>query len=331
MTEFFFTVIVPTYNRSELLRQTLKSLEQQNFKNFEVFILDDASTDDTYKVFDEFKDLKGWYFVRFSKNRGQAYLRNFAIKLSSGRWITFLDSDDIWLPDRLSKFYEKINHLDDNDIGFIFSNGYILHENVITGTFFGNRINIPRGKLEPYMAISNKWLPYVTTNVVIPKSVFYNVGFFRTDMSHLEDMELYVRILKKYKVDYISEPLSVYRIQYYNGKEKSLTQKWEKGIEDFITALNTASPPENIKKELEDYVYYNQALVYVKNFFRKEARSYFKKLNKKNIKVYILLLLTYVPVFILKVLRWLYRLFKKIKFIKQREYLKIYEYINECK
>jgi glycosyltransferase involved in cell wall biosynthesis len=299
-----FTVIVPTYNRADLLRQALKSLNLQTFKDYEAFVIDDGSTDDTPHAFSEFLGQKNWNFIRLERNHGQFYCRNLAIKESKGRYITFLDSDDLWLPERLKKFAELINK--NPNAGFIFSNGYIMQDGIIIGKFFKENRKIPKGKLPPYMAISNYWLPYVTTNVAFIREAIDKVGYFREDMSHLEDMELYVRILKYYEVDYIPEPLSIYRIHPLTKEPKSLTLKWEKGIEDFLIALQTAQPPEEIKNLLKEYVYYNQAVVMIKNAYGGMARKYLKEI-KSSPKVSIIYMFSFTPKWIINILRFFYK------------------------
>jgi len=273
--KLLFTVIIPTYNRAALLRQALRSLELQTFNDYEAFVIDDGSTDETPRVFSEFSDQRKWNFIRLEKNHGQFYCRNLAIKKSKGKYITFLDSDDLWLPERLQKFAELIDK--NPNAGFIFSNGYIMQDGIIIGKFFKENRKIPKGKLPPYMAISNYWLPYVTTNVAFVREAIDKVGYFREDMSHLEDMELYVRILRYYEVDYIPEPLSVYRIHPLTKDPKSLTLKWEKGIEDFLTALQTAQPPEEIRNLLKEYVYYQSGSCNGKKCLREVSKEIFKR------------------------------------------------------
>jgi glycosyltransferase involved in cell wall biosynthesis len=272
--EPLFTVIIPAYNRAALLRLTLKSLAAQTFGDYEAFVIDDGSTDATPDVFAGFAGRPGWNFVRFETNRRQGGCRNYAMERAAGRYITFLDADDLWLPDRLLKFAERIK--ENPAAGFIFSNGYILRDGRLTGRFAAEGRQVPRGRLRPCMAISDKWLPYVTTNVAFKKEVLARTGPFRMDLSHLEDMELYVKILRDWEADYIPEPLSVYRIHPLTANPASLTLKWDDGIADFHAALATAAPSPEEERELKDYVYLKQAEVYLKNLQPAKAREYLR-------------------------------------------------------
>ncbi|OQA91404.1 MAG: UDP-Glc:alpha-D-GlcNAc-diphosphoundecaprenol beta-1,3-glucosyltransferase WfgD [Elusimicrobia bacterium ADurb.Bin231] len=314
MMKPFFTVIIPVYNRVNLLKLTLESLKRQTFENYEAFIIDDGSTDGTKEIFGKYSDEKRWKFLVMEKNKGQAHCRNVAIKQSSGRFITFLDADDLWLPYRLERFYEKISK--NEKAGFIFSNGYILRDGSITGTFFKQTRKIPSGKLPAYMAISDYWLPYVTTNIAFAREVLDKTGLFREDMSHLEDMELYTKILRYCETDFIPEPLSVYRIHSLTKNPASLTLKWDKGIEDFLIAVDTASPSEKVKKELEEYVYYKQALVYMKNLQPEKAREYLKKVMdiRPSAKIIFAYMVSFLPKFIMLGLRFVYKITRRLRF-----------------
>ena len=90
------SVLMPTYNRAHYIREALSSVLMQSYKNFELIILDDGSTDDTEKVVIEFNDSRIKY-VKDSVNRGIVYRRNESLKLAKGKYLAILDSDDVWL------------------------------------------------------------------------------------------------------------------------------------------------------------------------------------------------------------------------------------------
>lgn len=311
MSNPFFSVIIPAYNRPALLAMTLRSLASQEFTDFEAFIIDDCSTDSTPDVGRAFCDRYGWHFMRMEKNSGQARCRNAAIARARGNYITFLDADDLWLPRRLTVFNNVATT--DHAAGFIFSNGYILQNERICARFFDPARKLPTGKIPPYMAISDYWLPYVTTNVALKKEVFDTCGTFREDMSHLEDMEFYVRVLEKYSVACIHTPVSVYRIHPATASPLSLTLKWDKGIEDFETTLVTAKPPADIERELRERIYRKQAIIYVKNLDGDKARGYFTKLSRHTLSDRFWLALSHAPVMILKLFRWAYGTARKLR------------------
>lgn len=304
----FFSVIITSYNRSDLLEESLESLKKQTFKNFEAFIIDDGSTDGTFRVFDKFKGNENWHFIRFEKNRGYPYCKNSAFKKSVGEYISFLDSDDIWLPNRLEEFYKYVKKHPNH--GFVFSNGYILQDGIMFEMFKQNR-NVPTGKIPPYMAISNIWLPYVTTNVAIKKKIIEKTGEYNEKMIYLGDTEYFVRVLKNTECGVIKKPLSIYRIHPI-----SLTQSRDECVKESLISLETAQAPEKIYNELHDFIHLSQAKVLIKNAFGSKARQYLKKTKTKNCKILFLYFSSYTPSIILKLLKKLYFSYKKFKFIK---------------
>lgn len=117
ITRPLFSIIIPTYNRSNTLERALSSLVKQTLKDFEVIITDDGSTDSTYDVIQSFSSLLHIIYNKIPNSGGPAKPRNHAITFSSGIYIAFLDSDDSWLPSklevclsRLSKGYQFVYH-----------------------------------------------------------------------------------------------------------------------------------------------------------------------------------------------------------------------------
>tara|TARA_E500000331_G_scaffold82453_1_gene78228 strand:- start:192 stop:1115 length:924 start_codon:yes stop_codon:yes gene_type:complete len=105
MKKPFFSVVIPTFNHASFLEKALKSVFQQSFKNFEVLVIDNYSTDHTSKVVNSFRGIK----YKKIHNKGViAKSRNLGIKLSKGKWIAFLDADDYWLKNKLKIIYKLI-------------------------------------------------------------------------------------------------------------------------------------------------------------------------------------------------------------------------------
>src|SRR5690349_11805158 len=102
-----FSIVIPTYNRAELIPLTLNSVIEQTFFDFEIIVVDDGSTDDTEKSINAYlEDKRISYYKIKNSERGAA--RNYGVSKSKGEYITFLDSDDIFLPWHLSTAAEKI-------------------------------------------------------------------------------------------------------------------------------------------------------------------------------------------------------------------------------
>lgn len=110
------SIITPSYNSSRFIEHTIKSILNQTYKNWELLIVDDCSTDDSYAVVKSYADKdKRIHLIKLEQNSGAAVARNTGISAANGRFIAFLDSDDTWLPEKLSE-----------QVSFMLKNDYIL-------------------------------------------------------------------------------------------------------------------------------------------------------------------------------------------------------------
>ena len=98
------SIVMPAYNAAQYIEQSIESVLKQSYTNWELIIVDDCSVDDTYKIVEKLcLNEERIKLFRMNENSGVAMARNFAISMSRGKYIAFLDSDDLWLPDKLEK------------------------------------------------------------------------------------------------------------------------------------------------------------------------------------------------------------------------------------
>lgn len=203
------SVVIPTYNRKELLKRSIDSVINQTIKPSEIIIVDDGSNDGTEemvkKKYDSLKLIK-------QKNKGASAARNSGIKASSGEWICFLDSDDEWINDKLEK--QIIAVANNSDYKFFHSNEIWIKN--------GKRINQKKKHKKYGGDIFKKCLDMCRispSSVLINKSIFEEIGFFNENLVVCEDYELWLRICDKYEVFFIDEPL----IFKYGGHQGQLS------------------------------------------------------------------------------------------------------------
>jgi glycosyltransferase involved in cell wall biosynthesis len=123
----FFTVVIPTFNRANMISGAIKSVLEQTFKDFELIVIDDGSTDQTAHIIAGFNDERIKYNYQHNTERSQA--RNNGIKLARGRYICFLDSDDQYCSNHLQVFYEYVTQYH-FPVALLFSNPIVIHQNI---------------------------------------------------------------------------------------------------------------------------------------------------------------------------------------------------------
>lgn len=121
------SIVTPTYNCSKYIEKTIKSVINQTYKNWEMIIVDDCSTDNTEKIVRKYQQqYPNIIYKILDKNSGAAVARNTALKNAKGRYIAFLDSDDLWIPEKLEK---QINFMKNNNYYFSYTNYEEIDEN----------------------------------------------------------------------------------------------------------------------------------------------------------------------------------------------------------
>ena len=243
-----FSIVLPTYNRAGMLRSAIESVLWQTSDDYECFILDNHSTDETPRVFDEYAQHPRFHFKRFDANRGVQQSRNYAIGQAQGRYITFLDSDDLWLPQRLEAFAALIQERP--SAGFIFSNAYEFRYGRIIGKLFDPARAVPEGKVPGYYAVGDSKLPYVTTNLAIRQEAFSKTGLYRTDIKLLDDTELYSRMLKdELEVAVIRQPLAVRTLH-----ADQITHGHVQAFLDGMQSMDNGGAPSEVKREYREAI-----------------------------------------------------------------------------
>ncbi len=195
------SVIIPTYNRAWVLKEAIDSVLAQEFKDFELIVVDDGSTDNTGEILDSYEqDI----LVLRQSNKGVSAARNRGIDAAEGRLIAFLDSDDLWLPRKLSS---QVDFFNSNPAAVINQTEEIWVRN-------GVRVN-PKTRHHKFSGmIFERSLALCLVSpsaVMIKKNLFSEVGVFDENLPACEDYDLWLRISCRYPVDLIETPLIMKR------------------------------------------------------------------------------------------------------------------------
>lgn len=201
------SVIIPTYNRAHLIDKSIQSVLNQTYQNFEIIIVDDASTDNTEEVVNSFASQKIIY-LKHEKNKGANAARNSGIAIAKAGLLAFNDSDDKWMPTKLEKQIKIIENAEHN-VGIVYTGFYQIINN--------NKSYIPSiyvkqkdGNIHQSLLDGN----FVSTQtVLVKKECFKKLGFFDEELPRLQDWELWLRLSKCYKFKFIDEPLVIAVVQ----------------------------------------------------------------------------------------------------------------------
>ncbi len=208
------SIIVPTYNRARLVAETIDSILKQSFRDFELIIVDNCSTDDTEKVIKGYSDGR----IRYFKNDNAGVIavnRNYGISQARGEYIAFCDDDDLWLPDKLEKQLPEFER--DSRLGLVCANALLFNETGDLGHFHKTSLTGADFTLKS-LVFGNL---VICSSVLIKKDVFDDVGIFDTNPAIFtaEDGELWMRIAYKYRIKYVDLPLVKYRVHASNIKK----------------------------------------------------------------------------------------------------------------
>ncbi len=219
------SVIIPTYNRAQFVKLAIDSVLAQTYADYEVIVVDDGSTDGTEAV------LQGTYGTRIAyerqDNQGAAAARNRGIALSTGEFVAFLDSDDIWLPGKLER--QLALHTADSQTVLSFTqawridaHGYRDLEEPIGSSVTHDSLSLERLCLDNCIASP--------TLVVVSRSALETAGGFDTSIRHCEDWDLWLRLQSKGLTAIVAEPLALIRrhrggLCHYPSREENASRR----------------------------------------------------------------------------------------------------------
>ena len=199
MIEHLISVVMPTYNRGYVIQKAIQSVIDQTYQNWELIIVDDASTDDTEALIKEIKDSRVMY-VKNEENKGANFSRNRGCALAKGEYLAFLDSDNYWVSDKLEKQITILNDSKEN-VAFVFCSVEMVVEKKVVPN-----LNFEVSKLKEILCKGN----VIDTNAILMRrQIFEEVGGFDERLPRLQDWELVFRtiVVCQYDAIYIGEVL----------------------------------------------------------------------------------------------------------------------------
>jgi glycosyltransferase involved in cell wall biosynthesis len=303
------SVIIPTYNRARLLREALESLRAQTYEGFEAIVVDDGSTDGTRNVVESFDER---FEYVYQTNSGRSNARNNALRLARGRYIAFLDSDDLFLPHKLQVQTQCLE--EHPDVGWVYSSALNIDEH---------------GEVSPfrYEATASGWiysqialfipLTVLLPSVVVRREVMETVGDFDEEMDRFEDTDMWRRISRNYQALAIPEPLLKVRTHPDNAMEDP--RKVFRSISYYVDKVfreDRDVDPTLLRNRASDlFLLYGKA-VYARPHWRSLSRPFLfasLRYRRTQVRAAEMVLATYFGDWILSVGRFLRRVVKCIR------------------
>ena len=244
------SVIIPTYNRGWIIKEAIESVLAQDYKKFELIVVDDGSTDHTFEILKQYGEDIG--LIR-QENRGVSAARNAGIHKASGHFIAFLDSDDLWLPKKLS---HQITFFNLNPDAMICQTEEIWMRNHV-------RVNPKKRHKKPSGMIFKPSLSLCLVSpsaVMMKRTLFDHVGLFDETLPACEDYDLWLRISCRYPVHLIDTPLIIKRgghddqLSASSGLDKYRIRAIQKIIEsDLLSASQFQAAIKTLKEKCAIY------------------------------------------------------------------------------
>ena len=206
----FVSVVMPTYNYGRFIKRALNSVLVQTYQNYEIIVVDDASDDDTKDIVNQYHDQRIKY-IKHNKNYGPSQARNTGIKASQGTYIAFLDSDDVWMPDKLEA---QIN---------VFMNGPenlgLVHTSMQTFDEKTQKISV--GPSHPYRGQVLEDLLRANqvgnSSVMIKREYLDKAGDFDVSMRGCEDWDMWIRVSRSCLFEFIDKELVIFTAHSSNS------------------------------------------------------------------------------------------------------------------
>jgi glycosyltransferase involved in cell wall biosynthesis len=242
-----FSVIIPTFNRAHVIQRAVNSVLAQSFIDFELIVVDDGSKDGTENIVKQYNDDRIIY-VKHPKNLGQNPALNTGLGKARGIYISFLDSDDEWLPEMLKRVYEK--YCSDEQISCVYVlNGAINAE--------GNVVPGRKDYIEGYIYKEALEQGYITSpsTLSVKRSCFAEIGNFELENKVCQDDVMCLRLAKKYKFGLVREILCIIHtdagnqlITNFKNKATDTLLLYERFKQDILSLCGTKTLAKHYNK-----------------------------------------------------------------------------------
>ncbi len=304
-----FSVVIPLFNKEKYIEETIKSVLNQSFKDFELIIINDGSTDKSLAIAKNVLSPITNSRIITQKNSGLSATRNNGVKEAKGELIAFIDADDLWFPDFLQHIYNLYKTFPEASV---YGTSYLEKYN--DKTILVPKINLDLAPQKNEILIedffkANMYQPIICQSSFAGKrSVFMDIKF-NEEINYSEDIDFYIRSNMKFKLAYYNIPMAIIQLDIPN----QITSSGIKGkiIPDLDLYENAAAKNYSLKKYL-DFYRYTFLIQYKLCGNTQKEKLLLKKIDLKNLTLK-QRILTKSPIVLLRVLKGLKKYLIKYK------------------
>lgn len=235
------SVIIPCYNRGQFISETIDSVLNQTFEDFEVFCIDDGSTDETREVLQHYGNQITVLEHDGRVNKGQSAAINLGIRHARGEYIGVLDSDDLWYPDKLS---QQVAFFDENPyVDIVYGNGQAINEHgnrlyEIYGPEHRENNEVNELLLNCYFLLPN--------NALVRSRLYEAAGYFDESLRAAQDHDMLIRLAEVGNVAYVNRPWFKYRRHANSISSQNADLRWRNGFRILNAAARRYPYPKSV-------------------------------------------------------------------------------------
>lgn len=298
------SVVIPVYNGERFLADALQSVVNQTFRDLEIIVVDDGSTDGTGKIVRQFP---GPISYHRQENQGAGVARNVGVSLAQGEWVAFLDADDVWYPEKLSVQVECAeaypgDSLFYSDMDIIDEEGHVTQKGFLSAKV---ERQSKKNRASLVSRIFNGLpFPYPST-VLVRRDAFLKAGGFNPLFrgNYHEDFDLFARISRLCSIHFIPQGLVKYRVQKAPSRIETSTRD-----ENWPILLNCLWDMWREEPEKQAVL-----LKYYAKYFSEKGRRYLRSGHYRNARAYFRLAYLYQPFYGKNLRRWMISLLPGIR------------------
>jgi glycosyltransferase involved in cell wall biosynthesis len=259
------SIIIPTYNSEKTIEETIASIQQQSFKDWELIIIDDGSQDNTVDIIENIVEPRLKLFVY--ENGGVGIARNRGIAQTTGEFISFLDADDLWTCDKLTLQIEALKQNPQAKVAYSWTS--FVDEN---GKFlFSGKALYYQGNIHKYLLLTNFLLS--GSNILVRRDALHVVTGFNPDLPYAADWDFYLRLAKNFDFVVVPKYQILYR-QSVNSMSSKIEEIKQESLQIIDEAFQAASPQfEPLKTKSYSILYLYCADLYRKKISIEDKES----------------------------------------------------------